>query len=261
MRTILALIAATIAMTAVTAFAAPNIDMVFVKGGCYQMGDTFGNGSTNEKPVHQVCVSDFYMGKYPVTQSQYYEVMGTNPSEFKQCGGNCPVENVNWEDAQEFIRRLNDKTGRNYRLPYEAEWEYAARSGGKQEKWAGTSDRDELGAYTWIKDNSGETTHPVGTRRPNGLGLYDMSSNVFEWCKDWYGEYDEKSPQKNPTGPLSGSERVMRGARWDFTAGAVRVAGRFFGIPSYRGYGSGFRLVLPPVQRAQPRKSLQATGR
>jgi formylglycine-generating enzyme required for sulfatase activity len=232
-----------------TAYAEPNIDMVFVKGGCYQMGDTFGDGDATEKPVHNVCVSDFYIGKYVVTQNQWQAVMGNNPSDFKQCGGNCPVETVSWEDAQEFIRQLNSQTGRNYRLPYEAEWEYAARSGGKQEQWAGTSDMDELGAYAWFVDNSGKTTHPVGTRRPNGLGLYDMTGNVWEWCKDWYdAEYYKKSPEKNPRGALSGSNRVIRGGSWHFTAGDARAAARDYYDPSYRGSNRGFRLVLPAVQ-------------
>jgi len=232
-----------------TAYAAPDIDMVFVKGGCYQMGDTFGDGDPSEKPAHNVCVSDFYMGKYDVTQAQWQAVMGSNKSFFKKCGENCPVENVSWEDAQSFIRQLNSRTGKNYRLPYEAEWEYAARSGGKQEKWAGTSNPDELGAYAWFVENSGKTTHAVGTRKPNGLGLYDMSGNVWEMCNDWYdAEYYKKSPEKNPGGALSGSLRVIRGGGWGSTAGYVRAAARNPIAPSGRGGRAGFRLVHPSKQ-------------
>jgi formylglycine-generating enzyme required for sulfatase activity len=116
-----------------------GIQMVFVQGGCYQMGDTFGDGESDEKPVHKVCVHDFYMGKYEVTQGQWKAVMGNNPSNFSNCGDNCPVEQVSWADVQQFIQRLNSRSGKNYRLPTEAEWEYAARSGGKSEKWSGTS--------------------------------------------------------------------------------------------------------------------------
>jgi len=228
------------------AIAAPDIEMVRVKGGCYQMGDAFGDGGASEKPVHQVCVDDFSIGKYVVTQAQWQAVMGNNPSYFKACGGNCPVEQVSWEDAQEFIWQLNDQTGKNYRLPYEAEWEYAARSGGKREQWAGTSNLAELGAYAWYEGNSGKQTHPVGTRRPNGLGLYDMSGNVQEWCEDWYGaDYYKISPEKNPRGPLSGSVPVLRGGSLSDPAGNVRAAYRNNFAPSYRIIYSGFRLVLP----------------
>jgi formylglycine-generating enzyme required for sulfatase activity len=243
------IIIATMAVVASMAYAAPNIDMVSVKGGCYQMGDTFGDGIADEKPVHEVCVDSFYLGKYVVTQAQWQAVMGKNPSSFNQCGGNCPVETVSWEDAQEFIRQLNAQTGKNYRLPYEAEWEYAARSGGKQEEWAGTSDMDELGAQAWFADNSGKTTHAVGTRKPNGLGLYDMTGNVWEWCKDWYdAEYYKKSPAKNPRGALSGSARVIRGGSWGDPAGGVRAAYRFGRLPFVRDAAIGFRLALPAVQ-------------
>jgi len=234
---------------AVTAYAAPNIEMVYVKGGCYQMGDAFGDGRPDETPVHQVCVDDFNMGKYEVTQAQWQAVMGSNPSFFKECGGDCPVEQVSWEEAQEFIRQLNGKTGKNYRLPTEAEWEYAARSGGKREKWAGTSDPDELGAYAWFGVNSDQKTHQAGTRRPNGLGLYDMTGNVWEWCKDWHdAEYYKKSPEKNPSGALSGVSRIVRGGCSNNAATVVRAARRNDITPSYSDELIGFRLVLPAVK-------------
>src|SRR3989338_10514354 len=152
-------------------------NMVFIKGGCFQMGDTFGGGDTDEQPVHKVCVDDFHMGKYEVTQKEWVDVMGTNPSHFKGCD-NCPVENVSWDDIQEYINKLNQKTGKKYRLPTEAEWEYAARSGGKNEKYAGGNNIDSVG---WYDGNSGSKTHPVGQKQPNGLGLYDMIGNVLEW--------------------------------------------------------------------------------
>jgi formylglycine-generating enzyme required for sulfatase activity len=235
-------------LTAQAFAAAPSIDMVLVKGGCYQMGDTFGEGRDNE-PVHEVCVDDFYLGKYEVTQAQWQAVKGDNPSYFKKCGGSCPVEQVSWEDAKEFIRRLNDLTGKNYRLPYEAEWEYAARSGGRQELFAGTSDLDELEAYAWFGDNSGKKTHPVATRRPNALGLYDMSGNVSEWCQDWYdGKYYERSPQKNPRGPLSGSRRVLRSGSFHISAGYARASARGYGAPDVPIPDLGFRLALPAVR-------------
>ncbi|TAN41392.1 MAG: hypothetical protein EPN22_15435 [Nitrospirae bacterium] len=197
-----------------------GIEMVLVKGGCYQMGDTFGDGDSDEKPVHEVCVDDFYIGKFEVTQGQWQAVMGNNPSNFKNCGDNCPVENVSWNDAQEFISRLNEKvplskggTRGLYRLPTEAEWEYAARSGGKREKYAGGDDVDSV---AWYNGNSGGgffssgKTQPVGTKAPNGLGIYDMSGNVWEWVQDWKGSYSSGS-QNNPTGPSSGKARVIRG--------------------------------------------------
>ncbi|HEY6872839.1 MAG TPA: formylglycine-generating enzyme family protein [Geobacteraceae bacterium] len=238
------IMAAALAVSA-AAFAAPDIEMVPVKGGCFQMGDTFGDGGKNEKPVHQVCVDDFYIGKYVVTQGQWQAVMGSNPSYFKACGPNCPVEQVSWDDVQKFIRRLNEQTGKNYRLPYEAEWEYAARSGGKHEQWAGTSNPDELGAYAWFEDNSGEKTQQVGIRRPNGLGLYDMSGNVWQWCKDRYdANYYRNSPRKNPHGPSSGDNRVMRGGSWCLSEGLIRAASRNSRAPSSRLDCIGFRLVL-----------------
>jgi len=221
---------------------ATGMQMIFVKGGCYQMGDAFGDGAADEKPVHEVCVNDFYIGKYEVTQGQWQRIMGNNPSYFKNCGDNCPVEQVSWNDAQDFIRRLNSRSGKQYRLPTEAEWEYAARSGGRSEKYTGGNDVD---AVAWYRSNSGSKTHPVGQKRPNGLGLYDMSGNVWEWCSDWYGKkYYSQGPRDNPDGPSSGYYRVLRGGSCDDTPSGVRVADRVRLEPGYRDYYIGFRVAL-----------------
>ncbi len=223
-----------------------NIEMVFVKGGTFQMGCTSEQSDCNddEKPVHTVTVSDFYMGKYEVTQKQWKEIMGNNPSYFK--GDNLPVERVSWNDIQEFLKKLNQKTGMNYRLPTEAEWEYAARGGVKSRgyKYAGSNDIDEV---AWHDGNSGNKTHPVGQKKANELGIYDMSGNVWEWCSDWYSSsYYGSSPQNNPQGPSSGLHRVARGGSWYDYARYCRVARRDFSGPGIRYYALGFRLVLVP---------------
>lgn len=220
-----------------------SVEMVPVKGGCFQMGDSFGDGIANEKPLHEVCVSDFSIGKYEVTQAQWEKVMKFNPSTFKKCGDDCPVESVSWEDAQMFIKKLNRLTGRKYRLPTEAEWEYAARSGGKNEKYAGADAADTV---AWYDDNSGKTAHKVGTKRSNRLGLYDMNGNVSEWCQDWFGEgYYGRSPKSDPQGPASSEKRVWRGGSWFNNAGLVRTSYRDSSLPSERYTNIGFRLVHP----------------
>ena len=185
----------------------------------------------DEKPVHEVCLDDYYIGKYEVTQGQWSKIMGNNPSNFK-LGDNYPVENVSWDDIQVFLEKLSQKTGQNYRLPTEAEWEYAARSGGKQEKWAGTSNESGLEGYAWFDKNSGNQTHLVGQKTPNGLGICDMSGNVWEWCSDWYdGDYYSKSPRNNPNGPSGGSYRVARGGSWRDTAENLRASNRYLSLP------------------------------
>ena len=224
-------------------FTDPTTGMEFVNlsGGCFQMGDNFGDGDSDEKPVHEACVSDFAIGKYEVTQGEYKRIMGSNPSAFSSCGDNCPVEQVSWNDAQSFIGKLNKKTGKNYRLPTEAEWEYAARSGGKREKYSGG---DNVDAVAWYSGNSGSKTHPVGQKQANGLGIYDMSGNVREWVSNWYGNYSSGS-QQNPQGPSLGSSRVNRGGCWYFDARNVRAAIRADRSPDNRNYDLGFRLVSP----------------
>jgi len=228
-----------------------GMKLKLVTGGCFDMGDTFGDsvkeGYKDERPVHKVCVDNFYIGKFEVTQGEYQKVMGVNPSNFKQCGANCSVEQVSWDDAQQFITRLNNLTGKSYRLPTEAEWEYAARSGGKKEKFSGGDDIDSV---AWYDKNSGNSTHPVGQKTPNGLGLYDMSGNVWEWCSDYYDEgYYKKGPKKgnwkNPQGATEGSNRVLRGGSWRDDARFVRAAYRYYGSPDNRISYLGFRLVSP----------------
>lgn len=220
-----------------------GMNFVFVKGGCYNMGDVFGAGSSDEKPVHEVCVSDFYLGKYEVTQAQWEKVMGDNPSFDKKCGPDCPVGNVSWQKVQNFIRNLNSKSGNHYRLPTEAEWEYAARSGGKKEKWAGTSDEGNLKEFVWFNDNSG-IIQRVGLKKANGLGLHDMSGNIEEWCQDWYDEaYYVRSPKNDPYGADSGEKRALRGGSWNDSKDYVRVSARDSEEPAND--EAGFRLLLP----------------
>ena len=221
----------------------PQIEMVYFAGGTFMRGATSEQGSDaqdDEYPVHEVQLSGYYIGKYEVTQALWESVMGTNPSRFK--GPDLPVENVSWNDVQEFIRKLNTLTGKSYRLPTEAEWEYAARGGNKSQgyKYSGSND---VGSVAWYYNNSGGTTHPVGTKAANELGIHDMSGNVWEWCQDWNGEYSIE-PQTNPKGPYYGSNRVLRGGSWYDIAWRCRV--------SYRNSSSsdsgtdfiGFRLAL-----------------
>lgn len=224
---------------------APQIEMVRVKGGCFQMGDMFEEGDNDEKPVHEVCVKDFSIGKYEVTQEQWVAVMGSNPS--KNQGDRLPVERVSWDDAQQFIAKLNTMTGKRYRLPTEAEWEYAARCRGRRENWAGTSVESELGDYAWYDKNSDKKTHVVGTKKPNALGIYDMSGNVWEWVQDWYDPvYYEERPRGNPQGPSTGSKRVSRSGSFDFDPENDRASFRGKSTPDSRLDDQGFRLLLTP---------------
>jgi formylglycine-generating enzyme required for sulfatase activity len=168
--------------------------------------------------------------------------MGDNPSEFKDCGDDCPVENVSWNDAQGFIKKLNEIEGvDNYRLPTEAEWEYACRAETNTEFSFG-DEASELGEYAWYIDNSGDRTHPVGTKKPNAWGLYDMHGNVIEWCQDWYADYPSNSVT-DPKGPSKGEYRVLRGGSWLINARRIRSADRFRNDPNYRYLGIGFRVA------------------
>ena len=214
-----------------------------VAGGVFTMGATSEQQSpeSDEKPTHTVTLSDYYIGETEVTQELWAAVMGNNPSYFT---GNMqrPVECVSWEDCQTFIQKLNRLTGANFRLPTEAEWEFAAR-GGRSSRGYQYSGSSNLGDVAWYDDNSSNTTHPVKTKSPNELGIYDMSGNVWEWCSDWFGSYSSSS-QTNPKGPSTGSGRVCRGGGWNGSARYCRSAFRNYYTPSFRDNGLGLRLVL-----------------
>ena len=239
----------------ISATAIPK-NMVFVEGGSFQMGS---NDESDEKPVHQVTVSSFWIGKYEVTQAEWKEVMGSNPSNWK--GDQLPVESVSWYDAVDYCNKRSIKEGltpcysgsgagitcnwnaNGYRLPTEAEWEYAAR-GGKHSKGYKYSGSNDIGSVAWYDGNSGSKTNRVGTKAANELGLHDMSGNVWEWCWDWYDSgYYAKSPGSDPRGAGSGSYRGLRGGSWGFGDGYCRVAGRSFNGPGYGDCGLGLRLA------------------
>jgi formylglycine-generating enzyme required for sulfatase activity len=225
-----------------------GMEFALIPAGEFMMGspDADKEAFKGEKPQHRVTISKpFYLGKYMVTQAQWEAVMGNNPSKFN--GLNNPVENVSWDDVQEFIKKLNQKEGGNkYRLPTEAEWEYAARAG-MTSTYSFGDDAGALGRYAWYKGNSGETTHPVGGKEPNAWGLYDMHGNVWEWVQDWYGGYAGSSAT-DPRGPSSGSFRVLRGGSWGSDAGGCRSARRSCDTPGGRDLTLGFRLAFSPGQ-------------
>ena len=215
--------------------------MVPVEGGTFTMGATseqVGDAEDDENPAYQVTLSDYYIGQTEVTQALWEAVMGSNPSFFK--GDNLPVEQVSWNDCQVFIQKLNQLTGKQFRLPTEAEWEYAARGGRKRRgyKYAGGNN---IGSVAWYSGNSGNGTHTIATKQANELGVYDMSGNVWEWCSDWYDGY-QSSSQSDPQGPSSGSDRVGRGGSYDSSAGYCRVSNRYGILPDYRGDNLGLRL-------------------
>ena len=219
-----------------------SIDMVRVEAGIFTMGATAEMKDPDdwEKPTHRVTLTyDYNIGKYEVTQALWQAVMGNNPSNFK--GENLPIENVSWNDCQEFISKLNSITGKTFRLPTEAEWEYAARGGNKSRGYQ-YSGSNNLFDVAWYRDNSGKKTHAVGTKQPNELGIYDMSGNVWEWCQNWYGEYSRPS-LTNPTGANSGSRRVYRGGSWNNDVWGCRSSCRYDYTPGYRNC-IGLRLVL-----------------
>ena len=216
-------------------------EMVRVEGGTFRMGATSeqgGDAERDEKPVHRVKLNTFYIGKTEVTQALWQAVMGSNPSHFK--GADLPVENVTWYDCQNFIQKLKSLTGQKFRLPTEAEWEFACRGGNNSRgyKYSGSNYIDNV---AWYDGYSG--AHPVGTKAPNELGIYDMSGNVWEWCSDWYADYTSYS-QTDPTGPQSGSYRVSRGGSWDGSARGCRSSRRIILNPTYRNFNLGLRLAL-----------------
>lgn len=215
--------------------------MVPVEGGTFTMGATSEQGSDaleGEYPAHQVTLSDYYIGQTEVTQALWKAVMGSNPSDSK--GDNLPVEQVSWDDCQVFIQKLNQLTGKQFRLPTESEWEYAARGGRKSRGYKYAGDND-IGLVAWYEDNSGNETHPVATKQANELGVYDMSGNVEEWCSDGYDGY-QSSSQSDPQGPSSGSDRVGRGGSFFFDARYCRVSNREYYTPDFRTFDLGLRL-------------------
>ena len=218
-------------------------NMVYVEGGTFTMGATPEQGDEiydDEKPAHQVTVSPFYIGKYEVTQAEWFAVMGVNPSD--TIHAQFPVVCVSWDDCQEFIARLNAMTGKQFRLPTEAEWEFAARGGNKSKhyKYAGSNDIEQV---AWYVDNYDSVMHYVGQKAPNELGLHDMSGGVYEWCNDWYGEY-APAMQNDPKGPATASLRVRRGGSWGSSAKHCRVSLRYYWNPDIRSNVIGLRLAL-----------------
>ena len=218
-------------------------NMVWVDGGTFRMGATSEQGSdadSGDKPVHSVTLSGYYIGKTEVTQALWQAVMGSNPSDLK--GDDLPVECVSWDDCQEFIRKLHSLTGENFRLPTEAEWEFACRGGNNSRgyKYSGSNYIDDV---AWYWDNSGDKTHPVATKLPNELGIYDMTGNVLEWCADWYGDYSSGA-QTNPKGPYDGSDRVIRGGSKGSGARCCRSSSRCHFSSGVRSCSLGLRLSL-----------------
>ena len=216
-----------------------GMEFIWVPSGDFMMGsETIG---TSSKPVHKVILTQgFWLGKYPVTQGQWKKIMDTNPAHF-QNGDNYPVEQVSWDDVKQYIEQLNKQGEGGFGLPTEAQWEYACRSGGKNEEWSGCHGKSQLKNYAWYKDNSGSKTHPVGQKKPNGLGLYDMSGNVWEWVEDWFGGYSTGT-LTDPKVDSSGSNRVYRGGSWYSLASLSRSAYRRSDSPVNRFISIGFRL-------------------
>ena len=235
-------------MTKISPQAIENLleDMVFVHGGSFKMGSPDADGEFDEKPAHEVVLSSYYISKYEVTQELWQEVMGNNPS--MNTGENLPVESVSWDDCQLFISKLNEITGVKFRLPTEAEWEYAARGGdvSKGYRYAGSDSIDEVAWYY----NFDTASHEVGGKQPNELGIYDMSGNVLEWCSDWHGPY-KAGLQKNPTGPKSGDYRVTRGGFWESESNHCSVTYRHPVSPDDVSQSIGLRLVAKSLKAKQ----------
>jgi len=211
-----------------------TMDFVLIKPGTFMMGE--------DKSSHKVTITTpFYLGKFEVTQEQWQAIMGSNPSTFQ--GAKNPVEKVSWEGCQTLLRELQGKLpGRRFRLPTEAEWEYACRAGNAAKYCYGDDDA-RLSEYAWYDINSGSGTHPVGEKKPNAWGLYDMHGNVLEWCADWHGTYDS-SAATDPVGPRTGSNRVLRGGSWRYSATLCQSANRNSSSPSSRSSTCGLRVVV-----------------
>ena len=217
-----------------------KMQFVLIPAGAFMMGSD--TGDPDEKPAHKVTVSrSFYVGKFEVTQEQWEAVTGGNPSHVN--GLKLPVEHVSWNDCQHFLAKAQKKSGRKFALPTEAQWEYACRAGSTNRFTFG-DDASSLAAYGWYSENSGNTTHPVGEKKPNPWGLYDMHGNVWEWCADWYGPY-AAGDATDPQGPGSGGSRVLRGGAWSLSPINQRSATRNGAAPAISMITGGFRCALP----------------
>ena len=241
-----------------------KLELVLIPAGEFLMGspDSDKDADADEKPQHKVRITrPFYLGKYLVTQEQWEAVMRNNPSHFK--GPKNPVEKVSWDDCQQFLDKLNKRQGNpadKFVLPTEAQWEYACRAGSTTRYCFG-DDESKLGEYAWYDKNSDEKAHPVGEKKPNAWGLYDMHGSVWEWCQDWYGDgYYKESPVDDPTGPATGSRRALRGGSWLFPAWFCRLANRGRAGPVFRYYFLGLRVSPSSggqVERAEPERGPQ----
>lgn len=216
-----------------------GMEFILIPAGAFRMGSTGDDAGENENPVTEVSISRaFYLGKYEVTQKQWKKVMGTNPSDFKDCQ-DCPVEQVSWNDAQAFIRTLNAmEDSKRYRLPTEAEWEYAARGGTNGDRYSA-----DIDAIAWYDKNCNERPHKVGKKKPNGYGLHDMLGNVYEWVQDWKGPY-AGGKATDPTGPARGKFRMIRGGSWETGATSCRAPHRLDATPGFRIHAVGFRVLM-----------------
>lgn len=221
------------------AYDGKTIEMVFVEGGEYIQGSDL---AYDEKPPHSVRLKDFFIGKFEISQLQWKRIMGENPSNFNECA-ECPVENVSWRDIEKFLTELNRQTGLTYRLPTEAEWEYASR-GGKNSKNYIFSGGDDADAVAWFSENNKQHTRKTGLKQANELGIFDMSGNVMEWCSDWYrNTYYMDASYENPSGPGGGTHKVIRGGSWNTPRDAVRSCNRSYTVMGARYDDLGFRLA------------------
>lgn len=220
--------------------ATTGMQFVGVPAGCSPIGGSDREG----KQGVETCFTKFFIGVYPVTQGEWKRIMGNNPSSFSSCGDDCPVDSVSWLEAQEFINRLNDQSKGGYRLPTEAEWEYVCRSGKRNEKFCGGNN---LGEVAWNISNSGKKTHPVGLKKPNDWGVYDMTGNVWQWVQDWY---DDKYPggAQDPKGPDNGIYRVFRGGGYRSDSVSASLEMRFRDYPTHKNKSNGFRLVFTAME-------------
>lgn len=220
-----------------------KIEFTLIKGNCFIMGDTFGDGDADERPTREVCIKDFYISKKETTQMQWMSLMSSNPSTIKE--PLFPVDNVNIKDIDEFLSVLNHKDSKfKYRLPTEAEWEYACTSGGKLEKYSGTSNETELSDYGWFGTNSGGKPHPVGTAKPNNLGLFDMSGNVWEWTEDDYiSDCYKKINKDNPICKGVSDNKVIKGGSWNLSERFARCSAKRGAHPLGKANNVGFRIV------------------